>query len=66
MLLSLVDEIITCFGTAINEVFNQSSPEISPPVCLEDDEAELAPIDSMGWSMKMESHPDINYDEVPF
>lgn len=59
MFLKLVDEIITCFGAAIDSVQKSELIEISPPVCKEDDEAEMMPL--------FEDSFDINYlDEVPF
>ncbi len=59
MLLELVNEIMNCFATVIEEVQNSSQIEISPPVCLEDDEAEMMPL--------FEKDFDIDYlDEIPF
>lgn len=59
MILSLIDEIINCFGTVIEDIQNSNVTEISPPVCKEDDEAEMMPL--------FENDFDINYlDEVPF
>jgi hypothetical protein len=54
MFLKLIDEIVNCFGAAIAEIQNQESTvEISPPICKEDDEAELVPLFD-------------DYDDIPF
>lgn len=59
MFLKLIDEIITCFGTVIEDIQDSTVIEISPPVCEEDDEAEMMPL--------FENDFEINYlDEVPF
>ncbi len=59
MIIELLDEIMTCFANVIDEIQNSSQIEISPPVCLEDDEAELLPL--------FENDFDVDYlDEIPF
>lgn len=59
MILSLIDEIINCFGIVIEDIQNPNVIEISPPVCKEDDEAEMMPLFENGFDV---SH----LDEVPF
>lgn len=57
MILELIDEIVTCFAIAIEEIQVQEAEvtrRINPPVCREDDEAELAPL------------TEIDLDEIPF
>ncbi len=59
MFLELLDEIMTCFATVIDEVQSSSQVKINPPVCLEDDEAEMLPL--------FESDFNVDYlDEIPF
>ncbi len=59
MIIELLDEIMTCFANVIDEIQNSNQIEISPPVCLEDDEAELLPL--------FENDFNIDYlDEIPF
>lgn len=56
MIIRLIDEIIACFATAIEEIEIQSSEvtqRINPPCCEEDDEAEMIPLFE-------------DYDEIPF
>ena len=65
-MIELINELMKCFEVALQEV-SQPGIEVLPPASLEDDLAELEPSEPMqNWSMKMESHPDMNYDEVPF
>lgn len=59
MIVELLDEIMTCFANVIDEIQNSSQIEISPPVCLEDDEAEL-------FSLFENEFDDDYLDDIPF
>ncbi len=58
MFLELIDEIIGCFEVAIANVEEVSFLQISPPTCLEDDEAEMFPL--------VENEYEFDYDDIPF
>jgi hypothetical protein len=58
MLIELIDRIVSHFEVVINKP-EKASSRINPPICKEDDDAEMTPL--------LQGDFDIDYlDEIPF